>query len=632
MRWIPTEEWSPRGIDQLEPGAWRALRHAGSTSVIAGPGAGKTEFLAQRAVFLLETGLCPPPFRVLAISFKRDAAENLAARVRERCPPELAGRFTSLTFDALTKSLLDRFTTALPPVWRPTRPYRVWFPTWRDTRHVLDVARTSTQNAAWQAEIAGIHPSSFEWATVGAYRLPIDPTRAASGTEYAIRHWWHTQLRGSTGSSVSFVGINRLAELLLRSAPHIARALQVTYPFVFADEFQDTTYAQYDFLLSAFGSSPASVTAVGDTKQRIMTWAGARIDAFDRFESDFQAIRIPLLLNFRSSADLVEVQRVVAAALEPGAPAVIAQTMREVSGEAAQVWTSTTIEREAAHIGRWIAGDMAARGRQPRDYAILVKQKPDDYARDLAGGFITAGLTLRNESHRLGETTLQDLLSDSFSALVVALIRLCASRRAPAAWRLVSDSLMAIRAVSPDDPVAHTKVERELTAFITWGRAHLSGLAVTAENAELVADAAFTFLDLGAIRRTYVEYADGDLLDIMARGVREHLGASAHATQDWSGCLDAYEGVAQVPLMTVHKSKGLEYDTVLFVGLDDSAWWSHTRGDREGLATFFVALSRAKQRAIFCFCQERGVRRNTSDLFALLTAAGVVERSIDLDE
>src|ERR1700675_482464 len=114
MARIPPEDWRPRGIEDLEPQAWRALRQAGWPGVVAGPGAGKTEFLAQRAVYLLETALCPPPYRVLAISFKSDAADNLAARVRQRCPPALAGRFVSLTFDAFTKSLVDRFTTAIP--------------------------------------------------------------------------------------------------------------------------------------------------------------------------------------------------------------------------------------------------------------------------------------------------------------------------------------------------------------------------------------------------------------------------------------------------------------------------------------------------------------------------------------
>ena len=56
--------------------------------MVAGPGAGKTEFLAQRACFLLETGRCRHPKRILAISFKRDAAINLAERVRSRAGGE----------------------------------------------------------------------------------------------------------------------------------------------------------------------------------------------------------------------------------------------------------------------------------------------------------------------------------------------------------------------------------------------------------------------------------------------------------------------------------------------------------------------------------------------------------------
>jgi len=80
--------------------------------------------------------------------------------------------------------------------------------------------------------------------------------------------------------------------------------------------------------------------------------------------------------------------------------------------------------------------------------------------------------------------------------------------------------------------------------------------------------------------------------------------------------------------MTVHKSKGLEYDTVLFLGLDDQMWWSYNPGNPEGIATFFVALSRAKQRAIFTFCQSRGTRTRIADLYALLRTAGVPEVTV----
>ena len=84
--------------------------------------------------------------------------------------------------------------------------------------------------------------------------------------------------------------------------------------------------------------------------------------------------------------------------------------------------------------------------------------------------------------------------------------------------------------------------------------------------------------------------------------------------------------------MTIHKSKGLEFDTVIFIGLDDSSWWSYSPENPEGMATFFVALSRAKQRAIFTYCRTRGQRQKIADLYHLLTDAGVVELSFSDDQ
>src|SRR5690349_1921075 len=122
MPFTPPDEWVPVGIDDLEPVAWDALRHDGNACVVAGPGAGKTEFLAQKACYLLETGLCPPPKRILAISFKTDAAVNLRKRVEKRVP-EHVRRFQSMTFDSFTKGLVDRFKAALPGYWRPRGSY-----------------------------------------------------------------------------------------------------------------------------------------------------------------------------------------------------------------------------------------------------------------------------------------------------------------------------------------------------------------------------------------------------------------------------------------------------------------------------------------------------------------------------
>jgi superfamily I DNA/RNA helicase len=271
---------------------------------------------------------------------------------------------------------------------------------------------------------------------------------------------------------------------------------------------------------------------------------------------------------------------------------------------------------------------MAARGRAPRDYVILVKQKADDFEADLTTPLAEGGLRLRNESHALGRTTLQDLLSDEFARISIAFLRLGATRRAPDSWHLCSAALLAIRAASPGDDIAEAQTEAELTAFLNALRADMPNTPPSAESAATFFARVLAFLDLPAVARAYLEYTSGDLLKIMVEAFQQHLAASANGAANWTICLDAFEGLEQIPLMTVHKSKGLEYDTIVFVGLDDQAWWAHSPGDPEGLATFFVALSRAKQRAIFAFCQERGQRRRVAELFQLLTDAGVPEIAV----
>lgn len=112
---IKPAAWVPADVPSLESNAERVVReHIRNLLVTAGPGAGKTEILAQRADYLLRVGLCPYPQRILAISFKVDAARNLGDRVRIRCGRVLAKRFDSYTFHAFAKRLVDAYRLALP--------------------------------------------------------------------------------------------------------------------------------------------------------------------------------------------------------------------------------------------------------------------------------------------------------------------------------------------------------------------------------------------------------------------------------------------------------------------------------------------------------------------------------------
>jgi|SRR5258707_443467 superfamily I DNA/RNA helicase len=122
-RHVKPDEWKPAGIDALEDNALDVVRSTNNRFVIAGPGSGKTELLAQRASFLLQCGVSPPPQRILAISYKRDAAFNIAKRVSARCHPEQAHLPpSSRSFRMRTSSSLRRHLWGRTPHWRGSGP------------------------------------------------------------------------------------------------------------------------------------------------------------------------------------------------------------------------------------------------------------------------------------------------------------------------------------------------------------------------------------------------------------------------------------------------------------------------------------------------------------------------------
>ena len=625
MKFIQSEHWQPQGIDDLEPNAWQALRRRESISVIAGPGAGKTEFLAQKAAYLLETGLCPPNKKILAISFKTDAAKILADRVEKRCPEELGSRFVSMTFDAFSKNIVDRFRMALPPQWRPTKPYDVTFATRQQITCFLGRERQKNSHISGLLNaIARINPITFESTFVGSRRLGLASNDIGERTLYD--NWLSEQVScgDEEPSQLTFMTINRLAEYIIRTNDHVRRALRATYPYVFVDEFQDTTYGQYDFLLSAFGYSETTVTVVGDYKQRIMGWAGARGDAFHQFEADFSAQRYSLLLNHRSSPELVRIQHVIAQAIDHEVREVQTSNHSQVSGDAAWICFSRNVDHEANYLAQWIASDMRSRSLNPRDYSVLVRQRPEDYEEQLSSYLTQYGLRLRNESVKIGKTTLQDLLAEELTILFTNLLRLGLGHRNAQVWNQLSADVQLLRNTTPEDDKALRQVERRLALFISELK-ELMRQSLTPDNARLVFERIITFIDLNDLRKTFARYATGDLLEINLTALEEFFTNCVDTQSSWENFLEEFEGTNQIPLMTIHKSKGLEFDTTIFMGIDDNAWWSYRPGDSEGLSTFFVALSRAKQRAIFSYCQQRGQRANVADFYALLEAAGVQE-------
>lgn len=617
VRRIALDAWRPADGKELERAALEAVRSTRNMLVVAGPGAGKTELLAQRACFLLETETCPTPRRILALSFKRDAAKNLAERVEKRSGHDLARRFSSRTFEAFTKSLIDRFGQALPPEYRPTRPYRLLGKT-PDLRQAIGTVLRAEGTFA-RGGVLSTAVETDAMFGLPELRLPLAPPTTRRQQIAAL--CFSLFLAQRPESFLTFAMIGQLAEFLLSTNAQLLRALRATYSHVFLDEFQDTTGIQYAFTRRAFVDSSAVLTAVGDSKQRIMVWAGALRGVFDTFEKDFSAKREPLLLNHRSAPRLVQIQHILARRLDPqvamtrSGPSVaglegICELHRYRDDSQEAEWLS-------AVISGWITGERLA----PRDISVLTKIKPEQYAATLLPALNAHGVSARNEEK------LQDLLAEAVPHLIVDLAELASRRRSPDSWARAIALLEDCRGGPDHGGRIRLPLDQELGRVIRQLRADLASPLVMGDQGPRhllqVFGRVLAVFGLAEIKAIYPQYQDEGWLRTVQENLIEELLSRLRAESGWGRALDDLRGVFSLPVMTIHKSKGLEYDSVVFLGLEDRAFWNFAEQPEDDTCAFFVALSRAKRRVLFTFCDRRDGREQSNDgITALYNALG----------
>lgn len=628
---VRPEDWTPVGVDELEPAAEEAVRSSDDRVVVAGPGAGKTELLAQRACYLLQTGICRRPKRILAISFKRDAARNLQVRVLERCGPELARRFDSMTFDAFAKGLVDRFRRAIPAEWRPSSGYALDLKNLNEQRASDRLREVPAANGGLsEVEIASLSTERMYREDFIGRPLPVLLGAPTTLSKRAANALWSYLLHHGEDSVLNFQMIGRLAELLLRANPKILRALRSTYGFVFLDEFQDTTGIQYELTKTAFLGSEAVLTAVGDNKQRIMGWAGAMEDVFTEFERDFGAERIRLARNYRSAPELVRIIGFLTAELDEDAVAPEAVDDGATGNGECRVLVFEDHEAESRHLADLIDGWINHDGLKPRDICILTRNRPADYTESIRAALAAKHIEARVESE------LQDVLSEPVSTLLLHALKLATRPRSPESRSAMLDLLIDFEGGEAD--LVGRRVERTLNAFVKELREKISTSAEDEEGVKQVVGMILTLLDRDRLALAFPQYAQGELFDNTVAAFAKSLAGYLESL-DWSPALDALEGVESVPIMTMHKSKGLEYHTVVFVGLEDSALWGFARSQAEETRGFFVAFSRASKRVVFTFSHERPRspgrrpesqhRTSIGRLYDLLKEAGVEPEEVE---
>lgn len=600
---LKSNEWLPKGGIILEEDALGAVKDVKNCLVIAGPGAGKTELLAQKLDYLFSTNKCIYPKKILALSFKTDAASNLKERVKKWYGEEYASRFTSLTYSAFEKMILDQFIGALPENIRPRSDYMI---------EELEIIKEVLDRN-------GIDTTGMRMNGIKEMVESI----VLSEKDTSIKN---ELLKGTLSNKpvLLYRQITKLATHIIDTNEYIRKALQMTYEFVFLDEFQDTTYDQYNLLKMCFLGSSCKLTAVGDNKQAIMRWAGAKPDIFPDYIRDFNSNEYQLLMNHRSVPKLVEFQKEVHRILNSSNSPF--QTNNFPNFEDGEIklleFENEIFEAEAIAID---IESKIQRGVRPSEICILAKQRVDDYSFELISILNGKGIKARIENE------YQEILKDPTCNLLLDLISCSQGKRSPSIWGNISNFYGNINGIDEvTDELALAKSYKEIDNIIS-DIAHLISKFIPNEDSmlNLIECIIEKMGDKRIISNFSIYNGKSDLTTIIKRFSKLLYKEYSQVQGIWIDIVSNFKGENSIPIMTIHKSKGLEYEAVYFLGLEDSAFWNFNRQQEEDKSAFFVALSRAKSYLIFTYCKLRNNRlqnnRNINEIYSLLTQSSLVD-------
>lgn len=612
MRIVLPEKWTPCDNICLEHNADLAVRTNKNILIVAGPGAGKTELLAQKASFLFQTNTCRYPLKILAISFKKDAAENLKQRVVKRCGAESEARFVSMTYDAFSKSILDHFRFSLPDELRPNADYLV------EDSNIINEAFKNV----------GFSPNNMTASKLRSnyQNILADVELPFTNNSIGVQAW-RLLLNGFNNhkATLSFKMICILAEYIIRTNLKIKRGLQCTYKHIFLDEFQDTTDLQYKLIKQCFMDSDSILTAVGDNKQRIMLWAGARRTVFNDFVSEFKADTLNLTMNHRSAPRLVDLQIRMYDSLKENNTNIKCSPKWNSGDGSVSLVIAEDDDSEAEEISKHITANIKS-GIAPNDLCILCKQKPKDYTTKIVDA-------LRNNNiYARVEDEYQGLIKEPIIEVIIALLKLSINIRRPSDWEFVVATLSSIWNIgylqSNDD---YSDMLEDINSELKRINKERKNVACNTDFESLVTNIV-SFLGIEHVKASFPAYNQGTYLQETLDKFIELMWKELEESQkDWMYAIERFQGLHSVPIMSIHKSKGLEYDTVYFIGLEDSAFWNFRNQPEEDRCAFFVALSRAKRSLLFTFCKNRysrGCYRSQShavinEFYGLLTSPGI---------
>jgi DNA helicase II / ATP-dependent DNA helicase PcrA len=585
----------------------------GPVLIIAGAGAGKTRVITHRILNLIKKGVTP--HNILAITFTNKAAKEMRERVNHllaedktlNIPISMSERPFVSTFHALGVHIIKENARLLGL-----------------TRHFTIYDRSDSRRAIKQAmEQCSVDPKRFEPGTVlnmisrakgdGLGYLQYKDAANGYAQEIVAQVWEKYDAIVAKEKACDFDDLLLKAAKLLENHADVRKHYGSIWKFVHIDEYQDTNKVQYamaKYLIDGqrlAGQDERNLCVVGDVDQNIYSWRGATIENIMNFEKDYpEAVVVSLEKNYRSSKNILAAANSVIEKNRMRRKKTL-YTDNEAGEKIGMNVTYTEIEE--ARVIADTARDLIEKGTEPREIAVLYRA--NFQSRAIEESFLKKQIPYQLVGVRFFERAeVKNVLSYIRAALnldsmadigriinipargigKVTVVKIMAGQqdKLPAAMRQkVQDFFKLLADIKAE---ASEKKPSETVRFVieNTGMGKLLRSGDTEDQERLL-----NVQELVSVATQYDHMTPEE-------GIEALLSNAALATdQD-----DLQKNENAVKLMTVHASKGLEFDHVFISGMEQDLF-PFKRMDDAGIDTaqeeeerrlFYVAITRARKK------------------------------------
>jgi len=581
----------------------KAIEHgAGPLMVLAGPGSGKTFVITHRIKYLIE-GPGINPAHILVVTFSRAAAKEMKDRFEKLCKksPVTFGTFHSVFFNLLKTAYGFSSEQIASDELRYTLIKELI------KRNSIENEDINTLAGNLLNEIALVKQDNISIKNYYSNSISSD-------TFKKIYSDYESELEAR--GKLDFEDMLSLTYELLSERSDILKAVQNRYRYILVDEFQDINFLQYN-IIKLMAGEKQNITVVGDDDQSIYRFRGARPEIMLGFERDFRNVKKVFLdINFRSSTQIVNASTKLISFNSKRFP----KSFKAKNGDGAPV-SLIEFKNPFLEVNSIIKDikDYIKSGQDINNIAVL-------YRTNLSPRLLIERL-MRNNIPFTIRDAIPNLFDHWVAKDIISYIKLAINmgdksdllRISNKPNRYISrDSLSSSRA-NIETLFDYYDDKSYMIKRIVELREHLR----TIKN--LKPATALRYIRNVVGYDEYIEeYCDmnsvesDDCYSIL--GDLENSAAEYNTFNDWFVHMDEYkdeliearkksnENDKGVRLMTFHSSKGLEFDIVYIIDVNEgSVPYKKAKGVdeiEEERRMFYVAMTRARKKLFICYCVE----------------------------